>query len=142
MINLNNYYKLKYLKYKNKYISLQNQYGGATPPPSPPPSPPPPPPPPPPPAKNNVAGVLGAISSGDHMKKLKPAPPPAEPTSPPYDPANDPKEQPSLLSDIVNVKLRKADPTKISKAPQRICVPNRDGGFKTFNLCITANPPK
>ena len=139
MINLNNYYKLKYLKYKNKYISLQNQYGGATPSPSPPP----PPPPPPPPAKNNMAGVLGAISSGDHKKKLKPAPSPAEPTSPPYDPANDPKEQPSLLSDIVNVKLRKADPTKkVSKAPQRICVPDRGGGFETFNLCITANPPK
>ena len=109
MINLNNYYKLKYLKYKNKYISLQNQYGGAPQPPNPAPAKLPPPPSPPPPALDSASAK---------------------------------QEQPSLLSDIGKVKLRKADPTKISKAPQRICVPNRDGGFKTFNLCITANPPK
>ena len=71
MINLNNYYKLKYLKYKNKYISLQTQYAGAGAGPPPPPSPPPKPNPPP--AKQGTSGVLSAInfSETDKIPKLK-----------------------------------------------------------------------
>ena len=62
MINLNNYYKLKYLKYKNKYISLQNQYGGdgAVPPPPPQPAKPNPKPP---------ANLLGDITKPRHQLK-------------------------------------------------------------------------
>ena len=71
MINLNNYYKLKYLKYKNKYISLQTQYAGAGA--GPPPPPPPPPKPNPPPAKQGTSGVLSAInfSETDKIPKHK-----------------------------------------------------------------------